>query len=79
MKTSGEGRTPGARDSISDGFSGKINCVTILSLSLSLSWLFLFYAVTHVRIIDSRMHAAIVALSPLGDERGARAKDDETK
>lgn len=56
MKTSSaRWKSRGERDSISDRRSGRRNYVTAV-LSRATSRLFLFYSLTHVRIIDSRVH-----------------------
>jgi len=56
MKTSsGRWKSRRERDSISDQRSGRRNYVTAV-LSRATSRLFLFYSLTHVRIIDSRVH-----------------------
>jgi len=66
-----------AFDSISDPSGGVRRKKLRYNRSRATSWLFLFYSLTHVRIIDSHIHAAaIVALLLLRD---ALARDDEIK
>lgn len=72
MKTSSaRWKSRGERDSISDRRSGRRNYVTAV-LSRATSRLFLFYSLTHVRIIDSRAYTChIVALLLLRGEGSA--------